>query len=618
VKQKAGSRVRQSDSASSEPLQWLVQVPIVVLFAFMPFVFSLGGLDTFRLPKGVFAGITSLVIVMVTVLRGRWDVFKFPLLSWEALLVGGTGFVGLHTIISTDPAVSWNAFLDFLPLVALFFCLREPLSQRFQERLWLLVSGALGINAALLMVQYYGKATFMLAEDGSIVAGRRNPSGLIGEVNSGGFLFGLAVVISAYFLVTKSGRGVRILAAVLLLLNALGLAYSRTLTAVVGLGTAFLIWLFFHHWWYFRKGLGITRNLVIFWAILVFGIAGAASLGVYSGVAPRLAGVVSDALQGNLAVATAGRAPVLRMTLRMIRQSPFVGSGLDTFGQEFFRFRVETEAGQKAQLLSQPGSFREVHNDYLQVWQELGVLGLLIMLGLFAIPLVSGVRSVLKTADAGLQYWQGILMIALVYAAVNCLAFFPLRIAVTSAYVVLVLACLRAFQMPIEVDPKRRKYQSSMGWPAWTGIGVIGLVCLLMGVRDFRLLEANVNAGFAARLLEGAASGRIRAAQQRLLADQAMTRLEKVESQVEELPEILTLEGAAYMAMGRYQDAANAYQKVIRFIPSPESYTNLAAAYMALGQNEQAREAVAVALKYDAGYDKAIQARKRLDQRSQP
>jgi O-antigen ligase len=58
-----------------------------------------------------------------------------------------------------------------------------------------------------------------------------------------------------------------------------------------------------------------------------------------------------------------------------------LGHGLGSFATDFFRYRAETDMSRLA-MVDQPGAFREVHNDYLQVWEELGVIGLLLFVAL--------------------------------------------------------------------------------------------------------------------------------------------------------------------------------------------------------------------------------------------
>jgi tetratricopeptide (TPR) repeat protein len=113
----------------------------------------------------------------------------------------------------------------------------------------------------------------------------------------------------------------------------------------------------------------------------------------------------------------------------------------------------------------------------------------------------------------------------------------------------------------------------------------------------------------AAFLLERASVGTYTAAQKRVFADEALSRLQAAEVVAPLMPEVHNLRGSAFMTVGRYPDAIESYQEAAQRIPSPEVLTNLAAAYIANREFDKAEKAVTLALRYEPAYPKAVGAR---------
>ncbi|MEJ2078928.1 MAG: O-antigen ligase family protein [Acidobacteriota bacterium] len=575
---------------------------VVLYLVLLPFVASLGGFDQFRLPKTVFSVWAILAIVVATMAVGRsWP--RFGWLSWEALVIAGLAYVGLHTLISASPSQSWTAFQCVFLFAAFLFCLLPVASPAFQRVAWLSIAGAMGVNAALTVLQFHGLVAEIKNSAGEVISGRMNPAGLIGEVNSGGFLFGLVSLILIYFLVMGKRR-VKILAGFLMAMNLGGLAYSRTLTAVAALLICGLIWLAFHHWWAIRREHRFPRSLVYLWiALIAVGGVGLA-VGARSGIVSRVRGVIRLAERGEWSVATAGRQPVYLLTWRMIEEEPWLGRGLDTFGQDFFYFRAGTGAGQRVRLLEQPGAFREVHNDYLQVWEELGLPGVILLLALFGIPILRSVQHQRRESSPTSFNWNGLLTIAIVYVMINCLAFFPLRLALTVPYLLLIVAGLRRYEWGDAAIAEAGADRAVSRW-GLVASGLAGIFILVVAIQGTLAWSANKSLGVAVFLVQRASSGQFSPQQSRTFADDALARLKQAEDSASWIPELYSLEGTAFMQLGRYDEAAGKYQQAARLIPSSEVLTNLATAYMAERKFDRAEETIRLALNYDPQYSKA-------------
>jgi O-antigen ligase len=553
-------------------------------------------------------GILILATSLIAVGKLR---FNFGRYSWEGLFLVAILYVGAHSLIFGRFPASWAGLFTLVIYFLLFASFISVANPHFQRRIWLWIGAVLGANSILTVIQFYGLLPQVLDVGGQVLRGRLTPAGLLGDVNSGGFLFGLVSLIMLYYVVAEEDNRLRPVALVLLALNLLGLAYTRTLTAVFGLIACSTLWLVFHHWWLFRFKRGTARrSLGKLWLFLAVSLALVLLVGREAGLSARLASVWSLVQQQEWSIATAGRQPVYELTGSMISEQPLTGRGLNSFGEDFFYYKVESEVGQSVRLLSQPGAFRQVHNEYLQVWVELGLLGLLLFLSLLAIPVIRSLVILREEADRKRSYWIGILTIALIFVGFDCLGFFPLHVTVAAFYIVFLLACLRFYQNPSEEESRIAGVWSSRNTLAC--VAVLMLLTMTVGYVQSRKWTVNRQLEVAAFLLERASAGTYTAAQKRAFADEALSRLEVAEAVAPLMPEVHNLRGSAFMTVGRYPDAIENYQKAAQRIPSPEVLTNLAAAYIANRQFEKAEDAVTLALRYEPSYPKAVGAREYL------
>ena len=599
MKYKAVKKKRTSNGL--EPLLFWVAV---VFFVLLPFVVSLDGLEKFRAPKDIFS-LAAIPILAAFFLLTRSFRVRFLSRSWEALVGLSVVYIGVHSLLGERPEVGLVGFVQIVYFVALLYILIEFLSPNLQQKLWLWIGAAMALNAVLSIFQYYGLFPLMARPTGELVEGRLNPAGFIGDVNSGGFLFGLSALILLHGVVAREETKIRVLSGLLLLINLAGLIYTRTLTALLALGLALLLWAVLHCWWVLKTQESRKRVWVFLGSVAIIAIVFLGLVLSGPGLRYRIQLVWNQVKSGQLEVATAGRYPIYLLTWQMIKERPWLGYGLNTFKEDFFHHRAGTEFGRGLKLLPEPGSYREAHNEYLQIWEELGLVGLLLFLSIFLIPLAKGIRLFFRTLD----YWVAMLCVGIVYLGFGCLGFFPLHLSVTAAFAVLLFANLRHFQaqerLSLEaVDPSR--------WLHWRRglkpVLLLGATVLLLYFQVGKW-RANREAGLAAALLNRAvstSSNNLRL--QRAIAETADQKLALAEERFPDLYEVYNLREAAAMLLGRHQEAIGYYGRAALYLPSPETLTNLGAAYLAKGQPGVARTNVELALHYNPSYPHAQEA----------
>jgi O-antigen ligase len=164
-----------------------------------------------------------------------------------------------------------------------------------------------------------------------------------------------------------------------------------------------------------RIGLGFAMVVAVFVGVLYFGGEGAIS---------RMLGTV------NSADPTTGRAHFWSGTLQIIRDHPWLGTGLGSFGSVYTRY----DTGNGTYRLEQ------AHNDYLQIFSDAGVVGGL--LGLVFVVLLF--RAALKRLQSYDRFRRGVVLGALAgCTGVLVHSFFDFTLHTTAnALLFLVLAAL--------------------------------------------------------------------------------------------------------------------------------------------------------------------------------
>lgn len=578
---------------------------LALMLAALPFVVSPGGFEKFRLPKDVIFSIgAALIVGIFFAVNGFRRFCKWR--SWEALLVVSIGYLLVHGLLVNPEITGWSASWIIAALLFLLVIGRAVPAAR-HPGLWLVAASATAVNAGLAILQFYGRFPLLAKNTGETLQGRLTPAGFIGDVNNGGFVFGLSALMLLYPLATRERAGLRVYSGLLLVMNLAGLAITQTLSATIAFVGAFVLWLVLHAWWLVRtqenrrKAYGQVAGLAGLVVVVVVLVV------LFTGLGDRILLAAAALRDGDATGLTAGRYPVYLITWRMIKDAPVLGHGLASFGVDFFRYRTETELS-RLEMIDQPGSFREAHNDYLQIWHELGGVGLLLFLLVLVLPCATALRGALHSKEPKRLYWTCMLVLGLVYSAITALGSFPFRLSLTALFIMLVLAGLRSAASDAEAASSG---PAARGWQ-WRLAGAILAIVVVsyFGVQRWR---ANVQMGIAAVVLEEAYSSSLSARSKRIYGETALTRLRQAESMSPRLYDNYNLQGSANMLMGYHEAAAQQYERAARYIPSPEILTNQAVALVASGDKGQARELLKRALAYNPNYAPARRASELLE-----
>jgi O-antigen ligase len=565
----------------------------------LPLVWSPSGLDQYRAPKDIFFFVGAIWLTAIYVVTRRR--FDWRWRSWEGLLGVGLLYLIFHSLLSGRWETTLWATLWVLFGAAILWTLSGTGSIAFHRTLWLVLGTGSAIDAIVAVLQYYGYLPFFLGSTGEVLQGRYTPAGFVGEVDSGGFLFGLCSLMLVFPLATARTFWLRAISAALLAANLAGLAVSQTITALLATGVVFALWIPLHVWWMARTHRSLSTALRKALPALCLAVALITALLVFSGSWARLDRVWTQLQKGDLTLLTSGRYPVYMMTWSMIQERPFTGRGLNTFGTDFFFYKADKMANLR--VLNEPGAWHEAHDEYLQIWEELGLPGLALFLALLVAPIVTALSFARRSADADAAYWAALLSLGTVFVALCSLGIFPFRVSLTVLCILVLFANLRRLTREPTSAPVHLNRSGS-----FLPVVVCGLVCVFVSYSALGWWRANTEAGRAALLLERAVASPLSSADRRFTIQGALRRLAEAEGRSPVRHQVHNLKGSAYALLGDYEAAAREYSEAATSIPSPEVITNLAIALHATGRKAQAEELLKQALRYNPDYRKAASA----------
>lgn len=232
----------------------------------------------------------------------------------------------------------------------------------------------------------------------------------------GGFFF--LGILSSYTLFLESSRGKKIvLGGIFLQIIALFLTFSRSAMIAVALGT--LLWFYLipsrhiaasqsMRFVWLNNALSMRKSLVPLLSVILLSIATCLTL-FYTPLTHR-GGVVN--YNHNVQVSDDERLTYQEIAAQMIEKNPFLGVG-------FNHFQIQLAKSAPKELAA--GLFSRVHNIYLLIGAEQGLLGL----AAFLLFLFSVIRRAIKAPFN--SYHASLLAAFLGFLFVGCCDFYLLR-----------------------------------------------------------------------------------------------------------------------------------------------------------------------------------------------
>ena len=409
-----------------------IEISVIALIISTPLVFYPYLVRIFNPPKELAFNILVIIGLML---------WKLKMVSKEEVKIAPSPlnfpvlvFITICTFSlfwSNSPMVSLLELPLFLVGPILYFIVVNNIRDEYQiNRLLialLIISSLLGIYG---IFQYNGiDFPFWKAN-----VGRNQVFGLFGNVNyfAEYMIVPLPLAISLFLACRNRRHKILLLVGILAMGGSLVLTFTRGSYLAIGISSIFIFLLYL-----VSQGKGfIKEHKKIFILVLALII-----LITFLFALPNplnKPGTVISKIKSRISVAqfTQGsslkrRIAIWKFTTLMIKDHPIFGSGLGTFKYNSLNYQAKFfEQGENRSLYPY-GIADKVHNEYLQLGAELGILGLGIFFWIIIIYFSYGIKLLKRTKD---RYKQGILiglMGGIMAVLVDAIFGFPLHLPAT-------------------------------------------------------------------------------------------------------------------------------------------------------------------------------------------
>lgn len=358
---------------------------------------------------------------------------NFPILSFISICF-------LSLIWSNSFFISLKELPLFLAGPLLYFIVTNNINYEHQVNrilnILLIIGGLFGIYGIL---QYNGIDLPIWIRN----VGRQQVFGLFGNVNyfAEYLIIPLPIAISLFFVSRNKFKKTLLLMGILAMGMTLMLTFTRGSYLDFGASLIFMFFLFL-----ISRGKNFIKdNKKIFIIILV-----AVIIITFLFVIPtplNKSGTIISKIKSRISVsqltqdfAIKRRIATWKFTVLMIKDRPLLGSGIGTYKYNTLKYQAKFfDQGQNRSLYPH-GFATKAHNEYLQLWAEMGIVGLGIFIWLIISYFSCGLKILRKIKD---EYRQGIiigLMGAVVAVLVDSIFGFPLHLPATVVLFWLALA----------------------------------------------------------------------------------------------------------------------------------------------------------------------------------
>jgi len=418
-----------------------IEASIIALVVLVPTIFSLRCITLFIPPKEAIMQVLVLLALMFWGLKMvSREEFKFSSTPLNFPLLSLITICTLSLIWSNNFFVSLKELPLFLAGPLLYFAVTNNIyAERQTSRILnilLIVGGLFGIYGIL---QYRGiDFSFWIRN-----IGRQQVFGLFGNVNffAEYLIIPLPIAVSLFFASQNRFKKTLLLIAILAMGTSLTVTFTRSSYLGFGASLIFMAILFMT-----LQGKSFIKENKNYFFIILVAIIIITLLFVIPNPLNKPNTVISkiksrisvSQLSQNFSITS--RITNWKFTTLMIKDNPFLGSGIGTYKYNSLRYQARfLEQGQNRSIY--PYVFAtKTHNEYLQLWAELGIAGLGIFIWLIISYFYYGLRFIKRVKN---RYKQGIiigLMGAVVAVLIDGIFGFPLHLPATIVLFWLALA----------------------------------------------------------------------------------------------------------------------------------------------------------------------------------
>jgi O-antigen ligase/Tfp pilus assembly protein PilF len=331
-----------------------------------------------------------------------------------------TSVLALSLFISETKAVSLQDFIIFFSYILIFFLITNNLNKKINFNSFIHLFFIISLLVSIYtIIQYYGFDPYL--------SDLHSLTSTIGQKNwISNYLAMIFPVVFSYFLLEKSKKNKILYFFLLSILYAtLMICQSRGIWISISLILIFAIYIIikFNLLKIFQENKKwLTLLLVTF---LIITIIYSTDNLLNKSAITVLQRALSTFDEQDPSINT--RLLIWKTTLEMIKDRPIFGSGIGTFKMNYLNYQAEFLKN-NPYYIQYSGKAREAHNEYLQMWAELGIIGLGIFIGII-LMFYSLIIDYLKKNDSDKDK---IIVLGLVLGItcflIHCLFTFPLHV----------------------------------------------------------------------------------------------------------------------------------------------------------------------------------------------
>jgi len=263
------------------------------------------------------------------------------------------------------------------------------------------------------------------------ISGRNKIFGLFGNVGyfAGYLILPLSLAIPLFFVSKIRSRKILLLIGILTMGTTFIITFSRSSYLALGISLLFMFLLFLLSRG--KRFIKENKKIIIFLLIVIIIVV---SLFIIPTPLSKKGSVIS-AIKARISLKTlkneftsGGRIAIWKFTGMMIKDRPILGSGIGTYKYNTLRYQAKFLEQEDNRSIYGYGWADKAHNEYLQLWAELGIIGLAIFLWFIITYFNYGIRYLKREKD---EQKQGImigLMGALVAFLIDSIFWFPLHL----------------------------------------------------------------------------------------------------------------------------------------------------------------------------------------------
>ena len=353
----------------------LVNIFLKLLLLFTPLFVNKYVYD-FRVNQETCLKLFTLILITIWLIK-MINIEKYSLkkTKLDLLLISFTLILILSLFISKNRAVSFQDFVMFLSYILIFFLIINNLNKKADFNsfihLFFIIASLVSIYT---IMQYYGFGPYL--------SDLHSLTSTIGQKNwISNYLGMIFPVVFSYFLLERTKKNkiiffflLSVLYTTLMICQSRGIWISISLTIILAI---YIIIKFKFYEIFKRNKKWLTLLLITFLVItIIYSIDNPLNKSAIT--VPQRAMTTFDEQDPSINT----RLLIWRTTLEMIKDKPILGSGIGTFKMNYLNYQAEF-LKDNPYYVKYSGKAGEAHNEYLQIWAELGIIGLGLFLLIF-------------------------------------------------------------------------------------------------------------------------------------------------------------------------------------------------------------------------------------------